>query len=252
MLYATKSITSSEIIVYATAPVSDSVGITSSTVWTPHGKIVGPTTDWTNHTGVCRFTPKGEVEPRWYIFWHGVSDLGPKLFSLGQSRCSAVEYMHFTEDTIPSIAPVLQTRRGVGICKAVSDTIQIDRYSRATNCILRALPFPGTSADAPGWYLGVSDNATVSYNDVYFTSSTDTVITPEGVSSPIPTLHRRPFLLTRLTRNSFLFNSGVYPFQIRLVNIRGQEISDGFVVCAKSSIVRVNLRKKRSPQGCMY
>jgi hypothetical protein len=120
LLYATKPITTNEIIAYATAPVSPSGGITPKTVWTPQGKIIGPTTDWTNHTGVCSFKVKGENKPRWYIFWHGASDLGPKLFSPGQSRCSAIEYMHFTNNTTPLIAPVLQTHRGVGICNAAS------------------------------------------------------------------------------------------------------------------------------------
>lgn len=178
LLYATKPPQSTEVIVYATAPVTATGGITPATVWTARGRIIGPTTNWTNHTGVCRFTPRGEEQPRWYIFWHGVSDLGPKLFSPGEGRCSAIEYLTFTRDTLPLINPILKTCRGVGTGNAVSDTLQIDRYSDATNCLLRAFPSPNTSTEASGWYLGIDDSGLATYNDVLFPLATsDTTIT---------------------------------------------------------------------------
>lgn len=177
LLYATKPQLSSEIISCATAPVPPSGGITQETVWTLQGKISGPVTDWTNHTGVCRFTQKEEQEPKWYIFRHGVSELGPKLFPSGAGRCSAVEQMRFTGDAPPRIVPVEQTRRGVGICSARYDTIQIDRFTSAKNCEIESIQFPGTPEDPPGWYLGVGDNAVVTYSGVYFPESTDTAFT---------------------------------------------------------------------------
>lgn len=178
LLYATKPPQSTEVIAYATAPATEPGGITPATVWTARGRIIGPTTNWTNHTGVCRFTPRGEEKPRWYIFWHGVSDLGPKLFSLGEGRCSAIEYLTFTNDTQPRIGPVVKTHRGVGTNNAITDTIQIDRYSDAVNCLLRAFPSPGTSTEAPGWFLGIDDSGLATYNDILFPStSNDTSIT---------------------------------------------------------------------------
>jgi hypothetical protein len=236
--------------------------------------------------------------------------------------------MHFTNNTTPLIAPVLQTHRGVGICNAASDTIQIDRYSSASGCSLRSLPFSGTHVDVPGWYLGVSDSGKIFYNDVYFPSLQNTVFTsvvahvasaipngrlevhvdsvtgtllgtievpttggatiwqtttpspldaspPSGVhnivivaptgkfylnwikfvTAPVenstrsPLAHQHPFSVTRLTRNIFIFNNCEYPFQARLLNIRGQEILDGFTVSKTNNIVNVNVRKNALSSG---
>lgn len=176
LIYSTANGTPRETIEYATAPVPAQGGITTDTRWTHRGVILTMNSDqWTIHTGSCYFKPKGESEAKWYIFWHGVREPelgGDRLFSAGQGRCTAIEYINFTGDNPPLIEPVTKTPRGVGICRAATDSIQVDRYGSSNGCEVRTIQHPGLATAPIGWVVSnIRNNGTCTYEDVDFTPS---------------------------------------------------------------------------------
>lgn len=161
-----------EYIDYATAPVPASGGITSSTVWTVRGHIVTlNANEFTNHSGAAIFaTDSGGALTQPFCWWHG-NDHGGELFPSGVGRCSAIEYMTYTTATPNLINAMSKTYRGVGICHAATDSIQVDRYSSRTGTIATTpIQYGAASTEKLGWYLsGIANGATVTYNDVDFT-----------------------------------------------------------------------------------
>lgn len=169
LVYAT-SASGNEIIAYATAPVPAAGGIKSSTAWTTRGQIIASGSDWTIHSGLCLFAPAGTATPQWYVIWHGVSEIGPRLFGAGHGRCSAIETMSFGTGTPALINPVTKTYRGVGICSAATDSVQVDRYSSISGAGVSAVAYGVTSTEAMGWYVSnIANNSNVQYNNVSFT-----------------------------------------------------------------------------------
>jgi hypothetical protein len=178
LIYATANGTPRETINYATAPVSSQGGINENTQWTYRGVIFDMNSNqWTIHSGACHFKPKGETEANWYAFWHGVQEPemgGKRLFSAGQGRCTGIEYINFTDDDPPLIRETPKTRRGVGICKAATDSIQVDRFSGASGCAVRTIQYPGLSTAPAGWVVSnIANDGTCTYKDVDFTPEPD-------------------------------------------------------------------------------
>jgi|WetSurMetagenome_2_1015567.scaffolds.fasta_scaffold36342_2 arabinoxylan arabinofuranohydrolase len=176
LIYATANNTTRETIEYATAPVPAQGGITENTQWTHRGILIDMNSEqWTIHSGACHFQPKGETEAKWYVFWHGVQEPeqgGTRLFSAGQGRCTSIEEISFTGDNPPLMNKVTKTRRGVGICRAATDSIQVDRYSSASNCAVRTIPHPGLATAPTGWVVSnIANNGTCTYKNVDFTPS---------------------------------------------------------------------------------
>lgn len=176
LIYATQNGTPRETIEYATAPVSAGGGIDANTRWTHRGLLIGMNSNqWTIHSGSCHFKPKGQTEAKWYVFFHVVQEPemgGERLFSAGQGRCTIVEEMHFKGDNPPLLEKVRKTRRGVGICKAATDSIQVDRYSSAEGCAVRTIRHPGLATAPSGWVVSnIRNNGTCTYKDVDFTPS---------------------------------------------------------------------------------
>jgi hypothetical protein len=169
LVYAT-SASGNEIIAYATAPVPATGGIKSSTAWTTRGQIIASGSDWTIHSGLCLFAPAGATTPQWYVFWHGVSEIGPRLFGAGHGRCTAIETMSFGTGTPALINSVTKTYRGVGICSAATDSIQVDRYSSISGAGVSVFAYGAASTEAMGWYVSnITNNSNVQYNNVSFT-----------------------------------------------------------------------------------
>lgn len=176
LIYATANGTPRETIDYATAPVPPGGGIDANTRWTHRGVILDMNSNqWTIHTGSCYFQPEGESEAKWYIFWHGVQEPelgGDRLFRAGQSRCTAIEEISFEGNNPPLIKKVTKTRRGVGICEAATDSIQVDRFSSSNSCAVRTIQHPGIQTAPTGWVVSnIRNNGTCTYTDVDFTPS---------------------------------------------------------------------------------
>jgi arabinoxylan arabinofuranohydrolase len=154
-------------LVYSLAPGSENEMIAYSTAksrsgpWTYRGTIMASNpSEYTIHAGVCDF--KGQ----WYLFYHNVT-FGGSIF--GTSRCAAVEYLYFTNDSTIDTSRISKTNRGVGIPKAVSDTIEVDRgvISRALS---RPVPYNSTSTEETGWYVdSINNGSVVRYDSVDFT-----------------------------------------------------------------------------------
>jgi hypothetical protein len=174
LIYATANNTPRETIEYATAPVPAQGGITENTQWTHRGVLIDMNSDqWTIHSGACNFKPKGETEAKWYVCWHGVQEPelgGTRLFSAGQGRCTGFEEITFTGDNPPLMAKVTKTRRGVGICRAATDSIQVDRYNSASGCAVKTIQHPGLATAPNGWVVSnITNNGTLTYKDIDFT-----------------------------------------------------------------------------------
>jgi hypothetical protein len=176
LIYATANGTARETIEYATAPVSAGGGIDANTQWTHRGVLIDMNSNqWTIHSGACHFQPKGETEAKWYVFFHGVQEPemgGERLFSAGQGRCTLIEEISFTGSNPPLMAKVTKTRRGVGICRAATDSIQVDRYSSASGCAVKTIQHPGLATAPNGWVISnIANNGTCTYKNVDFTPS---------------------------------------------------------------------------------
>lgn len=176
LIYATANGTPRETIEYATAPVPAQSGIDANVNWTHRGVLIDMNSNqWTIHSGACHFQPKGEAEAKWYVCWHGVQEPelgGDRLFSGGQGRCTGFEEITFTGDNPPRMAKVIKTRRGVGICKAATDSIQVDRYSSATGCAVKTIQHPGLASAPTGWVVSnIANDGTLTYKKVDFTPS---------------------------------------------------------------------------------
>jgi arabinoxylan arabinofuranohydrolase len=128
--------------------------------WTYKGQIMERNAnEFTIHSGVC------ELNGKWYFFWHGTTFDG-SIF--GSERCSGIEYMTYNDDG--TLKPMYKTCRGVGMPNAISDTIQIDRYSSICKASSTAIPYDAKGTEKTGWYIsGIADNSWVQYNDVDFT-----------------------------------------------------------------------------------
>ena len=169
-----------ETIEYATAPVPATGSITEQTQWTYRGVIFQTNSkEFTIHSGACHFAPKGETEAKWYVFWHGVQEPeigGNRLFPVGpgRSRCTGIEQINFTNDNPPLIPETPKTKRGVGICNAATDNIQVDRYSSSNNCNVRTIQHPGLQTAPTGWVVSdIKNNGTCTYTNVSFTPEAD-------------------------------------------------------------------------------
>ncbi|MBN1307280.1 MAG: family 43 glycosylhydrolase [Chitinispirillaceae bacterium] len=165
-----------ETIEYATAPVPAQGTITSNTQWTYRGVILKTnSSEFTIHSGACHYKPKGESEAKWYIFWQGVQEPeigGLRLFRNGVGRCVGIEYVNFTNANPPLIQETAKTSRGVGICRASIDSIQVDRYSSSSNCAVRCIQHPGLATAPNGWVVSdIKNNGTCTYKNVDFTPS---------------------------------------------------------------------------------
>ncbi|MBN1758111.1 MAG: family 43 glycosylhydrolase [Chitinispirillaceae bacterium] len=176
LIYATANGTPRETIEYATAPVPAGSGIDANTQWTHRGVLIDMNSNqWTIHSGSCHFQPKGETEAKWYVCWHGVQEPelgGDRLFSGGQGRCTGFEEISFTGESPPLMNKVTKTRRGVGICRAATDSIQVDRYSSATGCAVKTVQHPGLATAPNGWVVAnITNNGTLIYKKVDFTPS---------------------------------------------------------------------------------
>lgn len=176
LIYATANGTPRETINYATAPVSSTGVIDASTVWTTHGVLINSNSnEWTIHSGACNFKPKGASEAKWYVFWHGVQEPeigGDRLFNAGVGRCTAIDEVSFTSDNPPLIKKVTKTARGVGICLASTDSIQVDRFSSSSNCAVKTIQHPGLATAPTGYVVAnIKNNGTLTYKDVDFTPS---------------------------------------------------------------------------------
>jgi len=67
---------------------------------------------------------------------------------------------------------VVKTRRGVGICRASTDSIQVDRFNSATGCAVKTIQHPGLATAPNGWVVAtIANNGTLIYKDVDFTPS---------------------------------------------------------------------------------
>ena len=177
LIYATANGTPRETICYATAPVSPQ-GIDANTNWTNRGVLIDMNSiSWTIHSGACYFKPKGGTEAKWYVFWHGEKEPesgSDKLFSDGVGRCTGIEYINFTNGTTPLMEKVKKTSRGVGICLASTDSIQVDRFSSSSNCAVRTIQHPGLATAPTGYVVSnIRNNGTLTYKDVDFTPSVD-------------------------------------------------------------------------------
>jgi arabinoxylan arabinofuranohydrolase len=175
LIYATANGTVRETINYATAPVSPG-GIDANTNWTTHGVLINMNSnEWTIHSGACNFKPKGVSEAKWYVFWHGVKEPeigGDRLFNAGVGRCTGIDYITFTNSTPPLMETVKKTARGVGICLASTDSIQVDRFSSSSNCAVRTIQHPGLATAPTGYVVAnIKNNGTLIYKDVDFTPS---------------------------------------------------------------------------------
>jgi len=124
------------------------------------------TGEFTIHSGCAYYNNQ------WIIFWHDVT-FGGALY--GACRMVGAQYLQWQND---SILPAPKTWRGIGVATAISDTLQIDRYSSMANLATTAISYPATGTEPVGWYLsGIANNSWVEYDSVNFTPTTGYAIT---------------------------------------------------------------------------
>jgi arabinoxylan arabinofuranohydrolase len=149
-------------LVYSLAPGSGNEMVAYSTSrnrygpWAYRGRILPSNpSEYTIHAGICEF------KNQWYLFYHNTT-FGGSIFGAG--RCAGVEYLYFANDSTIDTTRLSKTNRGVGIPRAGSDTIQVDR-GVVTGAIIKT--FPGT--EKTGWYLdSFGSAAKVRYDSVNF------------------------------------------------------------------------------------